>query len=58
MVYPCISFFNILITLNYKKNIQTYCVSCNKNTKNKHAKVIKTKKWEINVKVYLFSVCK
>ena len=35
-----------------------YCVSCRKNTDNKDTKVIKTEKWEINVKVYLFSVWK
>ena len=39
--------------------MQTYCVSCQKKiTENKDAKVIKTKNWEINVKVYLFSVWK
>ena len=33
----------------------TYCVSCKKMTGNKNAKVFKTKKWEITVKIC--SVC-
>ena len=39
--------------------MQIYCVSCKKHTGNKNGKVFKTKqnkKWEINVKIYLFSV--
>ena len=33
-------FLNIIII---KQNMQTYCVSCRKNTGNKNAKVIRTK---------------
>ena len=36
--------------------MRTYCVSCKRNTGNKNAKVIKTKKWKIKNEINLFSM--
>ena len=35
---------------NIKKNMQTYCVSCKKDTENKDAKIIKTKNGRLQMR--------
>ena len=35
---------------NYKRNMQTYCVSCRKNTDNVNSKLVKTKNGRLQLK--------